>query len=118
MAFSPDGRTLAVAGGDGKVWLWNLANPARPTQLGQPLTGPGPVNSVAFSPTGRPSRPAARRGFGCGTSPPASLLASRTSVSPVAFGPDGHTLAVSSDDDHVWLWNAPIRPPQPAGAAS
>ena len=54
MAFSPDGRTLAAGGADGKVWLWNLADPARPTPLGQPLTGPtNTVYSVAFSPDGQ-----------------------------------------------------------------
>ena len=36
------------------VWLWNITNPAHPTPLGQPLTGPtGPVHSVTFSPNGR-----------------------------------------------------------------
>ena len=49
---------LAVGAGDGKVWLWNLADPARPARLGQPLTGPPAVpgtgiNSVAFSPDGK-----------------------------------------------------------------
>jgi WD40 repeat protein len=54
VAFSPDRRTLAAGGDDGKVWLWNLADPAHPAPLGQPLTGPaGAVTSVAFSPDGR-----------------------------------------------------------------
>ena len=54
MAFSPDGKTLAAGSGDGKVWLWNLTDPARPTRLGQPLTGPtSVVDSVAFSPDGK-----------------------------------------------------------------
>jgi hypothetical protein len=58
VAFSPDGRILAAGSADRTVWLWNLTNPAHPTPLGQPLTGPpggltGEVNSVAFSPDGR-----------------------------------------------------------------
>ena len=53
VAFSPDHRTLAAASYDRRVWLWNVANPARPARLGQPLTGPaGSVMSVAFSPDG------------------------------------------------------------------
>ena len=52
MAFSPDGKTLAAAGGE--VWLWNLTDPARPAPLGPPLTGPTDrVTSVAFSPDGK-----------------------------------------------------------------
>jgi WD domain, G-beta repeat len=53
VAFSPDGKTLATGGG-GTVTLWDLSDPARPRQLGQPLTaGSGnTVRSVAFSPNG------------------------------------------------------------------
>ena len=36
----------------GVVRLWDVADPARPSPLGQPLTGGVAVNSVAFSPDG------------------------------------------------------------------
>ena len=53
MAFSPDGKTLAVGANDGTVWLWNLADPAHPA-LTATLSGlPGHVFSVAFSPYGQ-----------------------------------------------------------------
>ena len=52
MAFSPDGHTLASGDDDGTVRLWDVADPAHPRPLGQPLTGGGAVNSVAFSPDG------------------------------------------------------------------
>jgi WD40 repeat protein len=54
VAFSPDGKTLAAGGFQGKVWLWDFTNPAHPTKLGQPPTGPtSAVTSVAFSPDGK-----------------------------------------------------------------
>ena len=51
MAFSPDGRTLAAAGTEGTLFLWDLTDRAHPTRLGE-LLAPA-VTSVAFSPDGR-----------------------------------------------------------------
>ena len=64
---SPDRRRAVVLGGvqprrahagqrrrDGTIRLWDVADPAHPRPLGQPLTGgTAPSYSVAFSPGGR-----------------------------------------------------------------
>jgi WD40 repeat protein len=49
VAFSPGGSILAAGVTDGSVWLWRVAEPARPALITS-LTGPaGHVYSVAFA---------------------------------------------------------------------
>ncbi len=50
MAFAPDGRTLATAGADGAVGLWDVATGAQPVRL---QGFPAIVLHVAFEPGGR-----------------------------------------------------------------
>jgi WD40 repeat protein len=50
IAYSPDGATLASAGGDGSARLWDAATQQ---EIGTPMTaGPGPVYAIAYSPDG------------------------------------------------------------------
>ncbi|MCO5556453.1 hypothetical protein L7F22_010002 [Adiantum nelumboides] len=51
--FSPDGRTLATAGHDGQVRLWNTSDPTRARAVGAPLVGhTDNIYGLAFSPDG------------------------------------------------------------------
>ena len=128
VAFSSDGHTLASGSDDGSVRLWDVADPAHPRPLSQPLTGTGiaAVNSVAFSSDGHtlasgdangtvrlwdvadPAQPSPRGQplTSGGTAP----------VDSVAFSPDGHTLASGSDDGVIQLWDvADPAHPSPLG---
>jgi anti-sigma-K factor RskA len=148
VAFSPGGRTLAAACGDGTVRLWNVTDPTHPVSLGPPLTGfDASVSSVAFSPGGR-TLAAGGGNSGSGGNPtvrlwnvtdpthPVSLgpplTASTDSYSVVdslSFSPDGHTLAATGGDGTVRLWKitdaahpvplgSPLNPPDAGDISS
>src|SRR5262249_53977811 len=51
LAFSPDGRTLAVGSYD--VILWDLTDPIHPHRLGSSLANDVGATSVVFTPDGR-----------------------------------------------------------------
>jgi WD40 repeat protein len=107
VAWSPDGSTLATAGGGGRVILWRTST-WQPTATWAADTQH--VSSVAFSPDGSLL---AAGGVGdrsvtlwdvasrklVGRLPHPIFLAS------VAFDPAGRTLATSAFDDKVRLWD-------------
>jgi WD40 repeat protein len=109
VAFSPDRHTLAAAGYDGTVVLWDTATHK---QLGQPLNGDqGGVRGVAFSPDGHTLAAAGQNGTvvlwdtNSHKQLGRSLNGNQGLVTNVAFSPDGHTLAAAGFDGTVVLWN-------------
>jgi WD40 repeat protein len=114
LAFSPDSTVLAAGSADGTVRLWEVAAPARPVQIGAPLTGPsGYVWAAAFSPDGKTLAVGVTDGtvWLWNVAQPAhpALLATLTGpaddVYSVAFSPSGTQLAATSFEGTVHLWD-------------
>jgi WD40 repeat protein len=114
VAFALDGHTLATAGVDGTMSLWDTTNPAAPDQVGSLLAdGTRSVSALAFAPDGHTLATAGDDGTALwDTTDPAaphrigSPLTGHTGrVTAVAFAPDGHTLATAGDDGTVVLWD-------------
>jgi hypothetical protein len=126
LAFSRNGRVLAVGYTQGSVRLWNVANPNNPIAIGHPFRAPGApgniaVSRVTFSPDGSilatvsgpiitPGDPEAtetvRLWSLADPAKPRLFPATPTSTTTMlAFSPVGHILATGSADNSMQLWN-------------
>ncbi|WP_198535929.1 WD40 repeat domain-containing protein [Pseudofrankia saprophytica] len=125
VAFSPDGRRLATASGDGRVRLWNVDDPGAPTRLWEVSTrfAAGPV--VAFSPdgawlaTGHDSTNAVLWEMSELAGPvPRALLTHPGGLTGVHFSADGRRLVATFAAEAARIWDItdPTHP-RPLGRA-
>jgi len=112
LAFSPDGKTLAV-GGYQEVLLWDLANATLAKRIGVGQIGDF-VRCVAFRNNGQwlavaegaPYGPGAVKVFDINSGQPTLAFAEpKDAVFAVAFSPDGKLLAAGGADNVARVWS-------------
>ena len=106
VAFSPDGKTLAVGDFGGQIGLWDVATGRRTAVLAE---GSGTVYGVAFSPDGKTLAAGDYGGqvslWDVATGRRTATLNEGSPVYGVAFSPDGKTLAAGDGGGRVGLWD-------------
>lgn len=114
VALDATGTTLAAGGSDGMLALWDVREPARPVELGAPVTSAtGKITSLALSPDGRTLAAGATDDLvhlWDVTSPAAPVAGTKLAgplswVNSVRFNADGTRLAAASSDKHLWVWD-------------
>src|SRR5687768_16870333 len=110
VAFSPDGKTLASAGADRTVKLWDIAAGKELATLSHHSAS---VRSVAFSPDGlilaSASYDKTVKLWDTTTHKELATLFGHSLIFSVAFSPDGRILASAGFDKTVKLWDTAER---------
>ncbi len=115
LAFSPDGKLLASAGGDRKIVVWDVSQTANVKAI-QTLYGHvRAIDSVAFSSDGKllassgEDKSVILWDVASGSLVGRPLAGHAEAVGSVAFSPDGQTLASGSLDGTVSLWSLSLQ---------
>lgn len=111
LTFSPDGRTLAAGGEDGKLTLWDLTEAAAIVQARTIDAHKAEVTSLVFAPDGKTlasgseDRSIVLWNVESGQQTRSYLRAHEGRVEQLAFAPDSRVLASTGRDQTVLLWD-------------
>ena len=118
VAYSPDGRIVAGSSSHGTIRLWRVTDPLHPALAAELKVGTSGGSEVAFSPDSQLLGVHAQRALQLwDVQDPAHpvRLSSMPVVAgvplpygqfvPVAFSPDGHTVATGNGDGRFRLWD-------------
>jgi WD40 repeat protein len=105
LSFSPDGKTIVSAGGDGVIKLWErsgrLLFSIKKHELG--------INSIRFSPDGKSIASASDDGtvklWNQKGELRHTLTGHKGAVKSVKFSPDGRAIASAGEDGTIRIWN-------------
>ena len=106
LAFSPDAHSLASAGQDGQVVVWNLTIGEQAAAFD--LSSYGALSGLAYSPDGQKLAAAAEDALLLDVDSGAILatLDAHSRVAGLAFSPDGSVVVTFSEDGTVEMWQA------------
>jgi WD40 repeat protein len=119
LAFSSDGRNLALGGKDGRVQLWDLITGQKRILLAD---NPAEVRAVAFTPNGCTLASAGMDAVVRLWDPSTgyqllTLSGPKAPINALAFSPDGRTLAAAFHNGQIELWRG-AKPDEPQPAES
>ncbi|MBD1890514.1 hypothetical protein [Coleofasciculus sp. FACHB-SPT9] len=104
ISFSPDGKQIATAGGDGIVRLWDLSG----QQLKEFGGNKDSNSSVSFSPDGKQIAAAGRNGivriWNLDGKQLVKFKVDKNLIFSVSFSPDNQRIATAGEDGFVQLW--------------